>query len=121
LLLFGLGIYLLVLNTTLSLRAGTCCFFALILAVSIIRWLERDEDDDDVRMVWLAAGVMTVSVSELVITYGQMRHWPSGPLHLLNTVTDWVLVPAAVLLATVLLLTEWPAPRRWLRQLFARR
>jgi hypothetical protein len=120
LVLFGLGIYLFVLNTTLSLRAGTCCNVAVLLAVGIARWLKRDTEEGGIGVVCVSAAAMAVSLCELALTYGQQRHWPSGALHALNTVTDWVLIPEAVCVGTVILLMEWPAARRWLMKPFAR-
>jgi hypothetical protein len=118
--LFGLGIYLLAVNTTLSLRAGTCCFVALILAVGVVRWLGRDTDEGGIGVVCVSAAALAVSLCELALTYGQQRHWNSGGLHALNTVTDWVLIPVSLCVATVMLLMEWPAARRWLMKPFAR-
>jgi hypothetical protein len=114
----GLGFYLMVDNTTLSLRAGTCCFWAVLVATFIVR---RNQDGrDGIWPVWSSSVAMLLLLMELAIAYGQDRHWPPGVIHALSTVADWVLSPAIVCVVAVALIMMWPAARRQLMRLIGR-
>jgi hypothetical protein len=116
----GLGAYLGVVNTTLSLRAGACCFYAVALATFIVPRARRAEGQYGIWTMWSSVGTMLLLVMWLVIACGQDRHWQPGTIRTFNTVADWVLTPAILCALAVALIMMWPAAQRQLMRLVGR-